>query len=84
MVQNSRRCLKMAPKMFQEVPKSPQDGSKWPGALLGGPEEANTLPTPKENQLCLQCRPLASDGHPRPLDGPKMAQEGSKRTPRRP
>ena len=37
MAQDRPRWLKMAPKMLQEAPRPPQDGSKWPRSL---PKEA--------------------------------------------
>ena len=39
---------------------------------------------PKENQCVWPSRLFASDCHPRPQDGSKMAQEGPKRGPREP
>eukprot|EP00959_Pyramimonas_sp_CCMP1952_P322702 6752721-Pyramimonas_sp.AAC.1 len=33
MAQDSLRCLKMAPKMFQEAPRPPQNGSKKPNSF---------------------------------------------------
>eukprot|EP00959_Pyramimonas_sp_CCMP1952_P127111 2658620-Pyramimonas_sp.AAC.1 len=42
MVQDSARCLKMVPKMFQDAPRPPQDGSKCPLEL---PSDAPKKPT---------------------------------------
>ena len=44
LAQDSPRCLKMAPKMLQEGPISPQDGSNWP---KGSPRTKEVPKRPK-------------------------------------
>eukprot|EP00959_Pyramimonas_sp_CCMP1952_P462320 9483043-Pyramimonas_sp.AAC.1 len=86
MAQDVPRCLKMAPTMLQEAPRPLQDGPKWPTKELPrrDPKEAKILPKPQDNQCFWLSRAFASDGHPRPRDSSKTAQEGARRGSREP
>ena len=66
-------------KRLQDRPKTAPSGH---GASQGRPQEAKIAPQPTENQCFLPSRLFASDGLLRPQDGPKMAQESPKRSPR--
>ena len=72
-----RRCSKRP----QDRPKTAPRGKI---ASQGGLQDAKILQKPKGNQCFLPSRLFASDGHPRPQDGSKKAQEGPKRGPREP
>ena len=59
-------CLKTAPNMLPEAPRTVQDGSNKPQTPQGSPQEAQTQQQLHENLCCLHRHPFASDGFPKP------------------
>ena len=80
MARDSMICLKMAPKMAQQLPRRFHDGSQLPKSSSRRPEEARLRQTRTGiNDVCFLdlSLPIAI----RSLDGPKMAPEGPKTMP---
>ena len=83
--------LKIMPKIaqygFQHAPRGPEDRSRRVPSALGAPSgplrEAQIFQQPKKTMI-VAFSPFRSDALLRPQDGPKMAQESSKRSPRGP
>ena len=76
-------CLKTAPNMLPEAPRTVQDGSNKPQTPQGSPQEAQTQQQLHENLCCLHRHPFASDGFPKPQHGDRLVQEGPKKRPKR-
>ena len=81
MAQDASRWLRRCSKRSQDRSKTAPSGQR---ARQGGPQAAQILQKPKQNQCCLPSRLFASDGCPRPQDGPRRARGTSKRAPRGP
>ena len=88
MAQDTLRCFKMAPKMLQEAPSPPQDGSKWPRSLPRRPPRGQNPSKTYGKSMIFAFSPFRfrwpSEASRWLQEGPRGPQEGPKRAPRRP